>query len=149
MKKIFFAFLLLLSLSQNTLAQVFCIPSDQPRYPEIARRAGLSISFIVRFDVGGRTPHNIKINVLDTSMNHADTMVELFSPVIRSYLHQLCFQIDIKDFALKIHFQVRSRDSISVGYVEKIGEDEICIIERSAKMSAGPNFKQCDCNKDN
>jgi hypothetical protein len=146
MRKYCLALLLILSTSQYNYSQVFCIPTDQPKYPELARRNGLSISFRVRFDVVRFIPQNTRISELDTTKNQNNTIVEMFSPSIIDYLHQLCFQKDIKDYLLRINFQVKPRGLISTGYVEKVSENEISIIDRSAKRSGEPNINQCICD---
>jgi len=130
---------------QNSSAQVFCLPPDQPRYPEIAIRAGLSISFIVKFDIVGSSVSNIHISVKD-SINYANTMIELFTPAITGYLNRLCFYKDINQCSIIFEYETRPHNSINRDYVEKLGDDKIHIVGRRPYMEVYPGpSNDCYC----
>ena len=142
----------MLFLGQKSLAQVFCLPPDQPIFPEVPLRAGLSVSFVVNFDVVGMSAKNIRINTKD-SIDHPNDLVKIYSPSIMDYLNRLCFVRETNNFSLIIDFVTKPHASINRGYVEKLAEDRIRITGRTPHIELNtavrsPGFPDCPC-KDN
>ncbi len=146
MRKFWFILLLVSLNIQTSSSQVFCLPPEQPRYPEIALRSGLSLSFVAKFDVVGLSPKNIEITPKD-SIEHANSMVQMFSPAITDYLNRLCFLKDITSFSMIVDFEVRPHNSINRGYVEKVTENRIHIVGRAGLVAAGPGWFDCRCKE--
>jgi hypothetical protein len=130
MSKYWFVLILGLFPLQNNSAQVFCLPPDQPRYPYLLLKGGVSASFLVTFDVVGLSAKNIYIRTKD-SVYRADDLVRFFSPPILEYLNRFCFIKDINNFSLIVDFEAKSHRSINRGYVEKVSEDRIRIVDRA------------------
>jgi hypothetical protein len=145
MKKHFMILGLILLFVQNNSAQIFCIPPDQPHYPDLAARAGLSMSFSVRFDVVNLSATNIQISTLDSVKNEA-TMIELFSSSIIGYLSRLCFLRDIKSYTITFEYEVRPHNSINRDYVEMLDNSKIRIIGRRPRVES-IGSKDCYCKE--
>jgi len=151
MSKSWIILFLTLLLIQKGSAQVFCLPPDQPRYPMLLLDAEISASFVVTFDVVGLSPKNIHIIIKD-SVYRANDLVNFFSPVILDYINRFCFIRDISNFSMIVDFETRPHGSINRGYVEKLSEDRIRIVDRIRHievntMGRSPAFFDCYCKE--
>jgi hypothetical protein len=114
---------LLSSLIAN--AQLICIPNTQVSYPLFALRAGLSPSFLVRFDVIAFTPLNIQIVGLDSLSRK---LIEPFSESVLDNLHRFVFLKDSLGASLTFRYQWRPRNQLSTRYAELVSPSEIRIV---------------------
>jgi hypothetical protein len=134
-----FVFLMLLLIADQNSAQTFCIPPIQPKYPDLALRAGIEISFNVQFDIVEFVPQNYRITTLDNIDGYDSSIVELFKPAIIDYLSKLCYLRDVKGFLLKLKYSMSPKTKINRGYVEKVADNEIRIIELMPKGTICPH----------
>ena len=126
-------FLLLLFTTQSDIAQIFCIPKTRPPYPDIAERAGLSMSYLIRFDVAGFAPCNIHISALDGLNVEESKMIPLFEPAIDSCLKMISFCKDTANYLLTFKYEIKPPHSINRPFVEILSEKEIRIVIEGRK----------------
>ncbi len=133
MKRILFLSILITAISVHLSAQVFCISDKQFTWPEIALRAGLSPSFLVRFDIDGFSPHNFQISPLDSASRD---LVEMFEQYLVNNLGHLIYLRDSSSFQLKVKYLVRPTGSLTTSYAELITNDEIHVVAQQPYIHA-------------
>ena len=115
---------MLLALSLSSRAQLICVPDSQFTYPELARRAGISASFKVTFDIIGRSADNIHIE----SRDGREDAIDFFAPSIRSNLRKLFFRRDSTCVSLSIFYRISEPGRLSTLHAETTSDSEFCVI---------------------
>ena len=120
--------LLIAAFSTYLNAQAVCISDKQFTYPQIALRAGISPSFLVRFDIVEFSPHNVRISPLDSASR---PYFELFKQSVIDNLNRLVYLKDSLDFRLRLKYIIRPFTLLNSSFAELVTDDEVHFVARA------------------
>ena len=114
--------LLILIFFTQSYPQVICLTDHEFTCPEISRRAGVSASFGVRFDIKGFQPENLEITGLDSLSSE---LVDMYKSDLTGNLKNLVYLRDTIGFSIKVRFIIESSQRISHAYAGFISDNEL------------------------
>ncbi|MCX6152139.1 MAG: hypothetical protein NTX22_16555 [Ignavibacteriales bacterium] len=140
MKKFTLTIVLIFSLFRMINASTFfCFPNTSFTIPEIARRAGVSASFKVIFDVINFEATNIKISSLDSL-----SYIGLYEKANIENLKNLIYLKDTLNAELIFRYIITPVCKINRDYAEAVSDNEIHFVNREAQVrKSGPHETNC------
>ncbi len=122
--KIIYATIIFAIIAQS---QMFYVSNKPISYPEIARRAKISASFIVNLKIDEFKPRVIQISATDSLSN---LYIDLFRQAIEDNLNTIIYLKDTAYFNLKVSFIIKHYTLLSSNYTEVL-DNEIRFVSRS------------------
>ncbi|MCI0706206.1 MAG: hypothetical protein L0Y80_01805 [Ignavibacteriae bacterium] len=131
MIRFFFVLFLTLLALKPSMGQLLCVAGKEFKYPEIARRAGVTASFQVVLNVNNFSPLITQITGVDSSSNQ---YLNLFKQSLIDNLNQLTYLNDTANFQMKVTYSIRHFRTLNNSYVEIIDPDEIHFVAQSPRI---------------